>query len=371
MKRTIFLLTAVFALLAVSCKKEDSVLVLSEFSFIFPDETAGSAEAKVICNTGWKATFSSDWLSVSPKSGNGDTVVRINVKENSGTGKRSGNVVFSTDDGAAVRIMTVTQPGKKASEEENPIDNIVIAHRGACKEFGFPDNSQAGLRKAIELNLYGSECDINISSDDVVVVTHGTSFGGRAIKDTPYLTLKASGKLSNGETLPTLEEYINTAMAGSGTKLFVDVKSLSDEAGGNSQSIKAGVAAAKLVKRLHAEDYVCFIIGRAAVYNGVKPEVGDAWPVAYMNYDAAKSTFKKMGCTWGNFDISAYAKGSDGKFDASIAESKLKEWNDAGVELSFYNIDTEAQIQWWLPHRNEVKACTNYPNALMRRIGLR
>lgn len=370
MKKFLLAISAVAALFAVSCTK-DSELVLGSTAVTLSGDGTDSFELKVVSNSEWESKPSADWLSVSPSSGKGDAVAKITVKANPNMKERKANIGFYTKDKSVVRYITVTQAARQRGEGESPIDNIVIAHRGACKEFNFPDNSQAGLRKAIELNLYGSECDINITSDGVVVVTHGTSFGGKAIKDTPYATLKSAGKLTNGETLPTFREYLETAMKGNGTKIIVDVKSLSDDAGGNNQSIKAGVAAAKLVKEMHAEDYVSFIIGRAAVYNGVIGSVGKAWPVAYMNADAAKSTFSGMGCTWGNFDISSFAKNSAGNFDPSICESKLKEWNAAGVDVSFYNIDTEAQIQWWLPHKDDVMACTNYPMALMKRLGLR
>lgn len=252
------------------------------------------------------------------------------------------------------------------------IDNIIIAHRGACKEFNLPDNSLAALKRSIDLGLYASECDINITSDGKVIVIHGESFGGKPVLGNTYETLKNAGTLSNGEKLPLLEDFLKAVLNGKGTKLMLDIKSLSESAGGNAQSIKAGVAAAKLIKEMKAEKRVMFIIGRLDVFKGVIDEVGSAWDVAYMNHDLTPQKFLSNtgGKTnWGNFDISAFGKNPDtGKFDAAYCEEKYKLWTKAGVRLSFYTIDTDDQINWYLSHKDNVVACTNYPVKLLKAV---
>ncbi|MCQ2120001.1 MAG: hypothetical protein MJY84_08775 [Bacteroidales bacterium] len=355
-------LTAILAIfLAVfSACAEETVMTVSTNEIKIDGNESCTESFSITSNTGWSISASADWVKAKPVSGSGNCQVMLDIETNSETSPRKCILSVKSADMSITESVSVIQAARVP--RENPlIDNIVIAHRGACKEFSLPDNSVAGLRKAIELNLYGSECDINITSDGQVVVTHATKWGGKLIKDNTYEELKGLQKLSNGEDLPLFRDYVRAAMEGNGTRIFVDVKSLSDEAGGNETSIKAGIGAAKIVKELHAEDFVCFIIGRHAVYMGVKEEVGNAWPMAYMNQEASFTTFTNMGCRWGNFDISSFGLDSE----------KLAEWNRAGIELSFYNIDTEEQIAWWLPNKDKVKACTNYPYKLMKRLGLR
>jgi glycerophosphoryl diester phosphodiesterase len=43
----------------------------------------------------------------------------------------------------------------------------VIAHRGAWKNTGVPENSIASLQHAIALGCYGSEFDVHLSADSV------------------------------------------------------------------------------------------------------------------------------------------------------------------------------------------------------------
>lgn len=90
-------------------------------------------------------------------------------------------------------------------------DNRIIAHRGAWKNTGHPQNSLASFRAAAEMGCHGSECDVHLTSDDSLVVYHDLKHGGMLIEATPYAEL-AKVPLKNGETIPTLRQYIARAM---------------------------------------------------------------------------------------------------------------------------------------------------------------
>ena len=47
--------------------------------------------------------------------------------------------------------------------------NQVIAHRGAWKKNNFPQNSIASLNEAVKLGCYGSEFDVWMTADNVLV----------------------------------------------------------------------------------------------------------------------------------------------------------------------------------------------------------
>ena len=85
----------------------------------------------------------------------------------------------------------------------------IIAHRGAWKEFALPENSIAALQKAIELKCYGSEFDVRRTKDGILVVNHDPVYYGDTIELRNYNDLNKK-KLSNGENLPTLENYFTT-----------------------------------------------------------------------------------------------------------------------------------------------------------------
>jgi len=85
--------------------------------------------------------------------------------------------------------------------------NHIVAHRGAFKKNGFPENSIASLREAIRLGCAGSEFDVRMSADDSLVINHDASYNKLEIEKTKYADL-IQYPLSDGEKLPTLREYL-------------------------------------------------------------------------------------------------------------------------------------------------------------------
>ena len=66
----------------------------------------------------------------------------------------------------------------------------VIAHRGFWKTEGSAQNSITALVKAAEAKVYGSEFDVQITSDGKLIVNHDAKFQGFVIAETPFSKLK-------------------------------------------------------------------------------------------------------------------------------------------------------------------------------------
>ena len=127
------------------------------------------------------------------------------------------------------------------------VNNKVVAHRGGSAEAGtakYPDNSIASLSYAISLGCYASECDIYWTADNNVVVAHAAN-GCYVNNLKPWEhtldELRAAGKLSNGELLPTLEEFIDVALHAGTTRLWLDVKRSDLQHGRVGQGLLAGL----------------------------------------------------------------------------------------------------------------------------------
>lgn len=101
----------------------------------------------------------------------------------------------------------------------------IVAHRGFwnCEQAGFSENSMASLKAAQDAGLWGSECDIHLTSDGKVIVNHNPDVDGMKIAEHTFAELSAC-KLPNGETRPSFEEYVAQAKKCKKTMLIVEVK---------------------------------------------------------------------------------------------------------------------------------------------------
>lgn len=133
----------------------------------------------------------------------------------------------------------------------------VIAHRGFWDMPGASQNSKAAVENACDLNVYGAEIDIWATTDNHLMVNHDASFGGVTIQTSAYDACK-NLTLGNGEKMPQLEDMLEIIKnSGSDTKLIIEIKKHSTEAGNRkaaSLAVKA-VADAGLKNKV---EYISF-----------------------------------------------------------------------------------------------------------------
>ncbi len=117
--------------------------------------------------------------------------------------------------GTAHRFPRINQNGKVA----------IVAHRGYwnCEEAGYQENSIASLRMAQEIGCWGSELDVQLTSDDVVLVNHDNNIQKVSIWNNPYKVF-AKMTLKNGEHPSTLDEYLEQGKKCSTTMLVIELK---------------------------------------------------------------------------------------------------------------------------------------------------
>ncbi len=134
--------------------------------------------------------------------------------------------------------------------------NCVVAHRGAFKKNNLPENSIASLKEAIRLGCTGSEFDVRMTADDSLIINHDPTYHNLPIEKTNYADLIVF-KLSNGEKLPTLREYILAGLQNNdSTRLVCEIKpsEISKERG----KLIAGKVL-RLFRDLRAEEQVAYI----------------------------------------------------------------------------------------------------------------
>jgi glycerophosphoryl diester phosphodiesterase len=164
----------------------------------------------------------------------------------------------------------------------------VIAHRGYWDCEGSAQNSIASLQKAQELRIYGSEFDVWMTSDGVLVVNHDADIEGLKIEDTPFSQLKDL-QLKNGEKLPTLETYLRQGRKDKKTKLIMEVKPHSTK----DREDRATAAAVKMVEKAGVKkhtEYISFSLNICKELVRLDPKAN----VAYLNGNLSPLELKAL-----------------------------------------------------------------------------
>ena len=110
-----------------------------------------------------------------------------------------------------------------AGSAQNKI--AIAAHRGYwdCPEAGGAQNSIASLKKAQDFRCWGSEFDVHLTADNVVVVNHDPSINGKEIQTNTYAFIKDE-LLKNGESIATLDQYLDQGAQCKKTILVLELK---------------------------------------------------------------------------------------------------------------------------------------------------
>lgn len=99
--------------------------------------------------------------------------------------------------------------------------------------------------RSAEAGVYGSEFDVQLTADGVVVVNHDDVVEGLVIGETRYEKLKDI-KLKNGERIPLLEEYLKTGKQLPEIRLVLEIKPHKTQ----SQENQIAAACVRLVKNM-------------------------------------------------------------------------------------------------------------------------
>ena len=208
----------------------------------------------------------------------------------------------------------------------------VIAHRGAWKNTNLPQNSLAALNAAIDMGVFGSECDIWMTSDSILVVNHDPHFYDMAIETTTYNDL-LSKKYPNGESIATLEQFLSTITKQKQTRLVLDIKpsKISKE-----RSIITAQKSYQMVvdrKATKIVDYILFDYDACLALEKLNPNAH----IAYLMGDRSPEQAAKDGL-WGiDYSYKVFEKNVDWVSDAQKRKLTVNVWtvNDQALAESF------------------------------------
>lgn len=225
-------------------------------------------------------------------------------------------------------------------------NNPVIAHRGAWKKNNLPENSIASLKEAIRLKCYGSEFDVHLTADGVLVINHDDDFQGMNIATSTYEALRQH-KLSNGEEIPTLENYLKTGKEQKSTKLILEIKPDKDPERMRKITDRV-VAMVRSLKVTPWVEYISFdypcLLRVLALDNKAK--------VAYLKGDVPAEKLKQDGFIGADYHFSVYKE-----------NDWFKKAKDLRLTLNAWTVNKAEDMQWLLENKVDF-ITTNEPELL-------
>lgn len=206
----------------------------------------------------------------------------------------------------------------------------VIAHRGFWKTDGSAQNSIAALVKADSIHCYGSEFDVWMTSDKKLVVNHDPIF--KAVRIERAKAQKCTSlKLSNGEHMPTLREYLEKAQSLQ-TRLIFELKP-------HRSSKKETLAieeALKMVKEMGLEDrieYITFSLHATKEFIRLAPQ---GTPVYNLDGKLTPQELKDLGCAGADYHHSVFRKHPEW----------IKECHNLGMKVNAWTVNDAKTMEW-------------------------
>ncbi len=243
--------------------------------------------------------------------------------------------------GLMIRIIVLSfifihcSAGRKAKKAVVPavVQNGVVAHRGAWKNTGAPQNSLASLKAAIAMGCAGSEFDIHMTNDSVLVIFHDPDYFGIPIQKENYRAL-AGKNLANGESIPLLKDFLETGKAQTGTKLVLEIK---PSVKGKEWALATAKKVVQMVQQMQAQSvsmYISFDYDILLEILRINPNA----TVQYLKGDKSPETLKADGITGLDYHYSVYEKNI-----AIIDQSKA-----LALQLNAWTVNKKEQMEWFL-----------------------
>lgn len=229
----------------------------------------------------------------------------------------------------------------------------IVAHRGAWKKNNLPENSIASLRHAIDMKNAGSEFDVWMTADDSLVINHDAHYNKMLIEQTNYADLQKF-KLSNGEKLPTLYEYISEGERNNKYTLLVcEIKpsEISKERGKNT-----ALKTVETVKRLKAEKNTIYISFDYDILKQIRL-VDNKVVLQYLEGNKSPKEVKLDNISGVDYHFSVFKKHPEW----------IKEAKDNKIILNAWTVNEAADMDWIIANKFNY-ITTNEPELLEQKL---
>ena len=227
----------------------------------------------------------------------------------------------------------------------------VICHRGYWVIEGSAQNSIRSLVKADSIGAWGSEFDVWMTADGVLVVNHDATFDGVTIETSKWKHLK-NKRLKNGEPLPTLDQMLECGKTLK-TKLILELKPHKNKI----QEKEAASKIVKMVKDKGLDDRIEYITFSYAGMKALKELAPQGTPVYYLSGDLSPAQLAELDVAGIDYSIRVMREYPQWIDDA----------HSLGMKVNVWTVNSERDMDWCI-HYGVDFITTNAPELLQRKL---
>lgn len=179
----------------------------------------------------------------------------------------------------------------------------IIAHRGYWQTNPpMTENSLKALENAQNLKIYGAEFDVRMTKDGVLVINHDEHHGKMEVSETNFKDLEKL-KLSNGEKLPTLSDYLKKGKKDATLKLIVEIKPAKTQELEN-EMVKKTIQEIKDLKLETQCEFISFSLNICKEIKRIEPK----FKVQYLEGNLSPQQIKAEGLDGIDYHYSVFEK---------------------------------------------------------------
>lgn len=227
----------------------------------------------------------------------------------------------------------------------------VICHRGYWDTEGSAQNSIRSLVKADSIGAWGSEFDVWMTADGVLVVNHDASYQGVTIETAKWKQLKDM-RLKNGEPLPTLDQMLECGKHLT-TRLIVEMKPHKNK----EQEKEAARKIVKMVKDKGLEDRVEYITFSYAGMKNLKEMAPHGTPVYYLNGELSPAQLAELDIAGIDYSIKVMRE----------HPQWIDEAHSLGMKVNVWTVNSDRDMEWCINYGVDF-ITTNAPERLQQKL---
>ena len=205
----------------------------------------------------------------------------------------------------------------------------VIAHRGYWKAAQGAQNSLASWTQACNIGCFGSEFDVWLTADDQLIVNHDRLYKGIYMTQANAEVI-CNLKLPNGETIPTLEAYLQQAKKHPNTRLILELKSH----GNDEREILAAEKISVMLQQhelLERTDIISFSLNACKAFRNLLPQTR----IQYLNGDLTPEEVHNLGLNGIDYSFKTLQRHPEW----------IEQAHQLGLEVNVWTVNSEENLR--------------------------